>query len=52
MAFSFSEPPDLSLLQEEEFELCCWMYLLFAVQVCAVEAAVLLLLLTVLKASC
>lgn len=49
MAFRFSKLPDLSSLQEEKFELHCSMYLLFALQVCAVAAIVLLLLFTVLK---
>lgn len=52
MAFRFSKLPDLSLLQEENLELHCSMYLLFAVQVCAVGATVLLFLFTVLKTSC
>lgn len=52
MAFRFSKFPDLSLLQEEKFELHCSVHLLFAVQVCAVAATVLLFLFTVLKTSC
>lgn len=49
VALIFSTLPDLSRLGKKKFGLFCWIYLLFAMQFCAVVATVLLFPFTVLR---